>query len=84
LRDIPNELKFCAGVAAGCALLRARPERPRRRAAEETDEVAPSHRVPFHSITSSARAISDCGPTTRKVGGKNAVNPQPIPPGAAN
>src|SRR5262249_15035180 len=34
-------------------LLRARRERPRRRAAEQRDEVAP-----FHSITSSARASS--------------------------
>jgi putative tryptophan/tyrosine transport system substrate-binding protein len=32
-------------------LLRAHGERPRRRAAEEGDELAPSH----HSITSSAR-----------------------------
>src|SRR5262249_19967182 len=38
------------------ALLRPRRERPRRRAAEERDEVAP-----FHSITSSARARNDSG-----------------------
>src|SRR5262249_21655046 len=42
------------------ALLRARCERPRRRrAAEQTDELAP-----FHSITSSARA-SSVGGTSR-------------------
>jgi hypothetical protein len=35
-------------------LLRARRERPRRRAAEQRDERAPLH----HSITSSARASS--------------------------
>src|SRR5262245_35919897 len=39
-----------------CRLLRARPERPRRRAADERDEVA----LP-HSITSSARASSVAG-----------------------
>src|SRR5215470_5465475 len=39
-----------------CRLLRARGERPRRRAAEQGDELAP-----FHSITSSARASSDGG-----------------------
>src|SRR5262249_23480281 len=39
------------------ALLRARRERPRRRAAEERDEVAPLN----HSITSSARSIIDGG-----------------------
>jgi hypothetical protein len=33
-----------------------RPERPRRRATEQRDELAPSH-----SITSSARASSDGG-----------------------
>src|SRR5262245_51994202 len=37
-------------------LLRARRERPRRRAAKERDELAP-----FHSITSSARPISGSG-----------------------
>src|SRR5262249_18322287 len=37
-------------------LLRARRERPRRRAAEQCDE-----RPPFHSITSSARASSVAG-----------------------
>src|SRR6266481_815604 len=35
-------------------LLRARRERPHRRAAAERDEIAP----PYHSITSSARASS--------------------------
>jgi hypothetical protein len=40
-------------------LLRMRRERPRRRAAEERDELAP-----FHSITSSARA-SSVGGTSR-------------------
>src|SRR5262249_18004164 len=39
------------------ALLRARRERPsRRRAAEQRDE-----RAPLHSITSSARASTECG-----------------------
>src|SRR5262245_30216976 len=37
-------------------LLRARRQRPRRRAAEQRDELAP-----LHSITSSARASSDGG-----------------------
>ena len=37
----------------GIALLRARRERPRRRAAEQRDELAA-----LHSITSSARASS--------------------------
>src|SRR5207247_10902662 len=37
-------------------LLRARPERPRRRAAEQRDE-----RAPLHSITSSAMASSPGG-----------------------
>src|SRR5262249_33050663 len=41
------------------ALLRAGRERPRRRAAEQRDELAP-----FHSITSSARA-SKVGGTPR-------------------
>src|SRR5262249_25061015 len=40
-------------------LLRARRERPRRRAAEERDEIAP-----HHSITSSARASSVGGIST--------------------
>src|SRR5262249_10887050 len=44
-------------------LLRARAERPRRRAAEQRDELAPFHRC-NHSITSSARAIS-IGGTSR-------------------
>src|SRR5262249_2943309 len=39
------------------ALLRARREGPRRRAAEQRDELA----TPDHSITSSARASSDGG-----------------------
>ena len=43
----------CTGIAR---LLRARRERPRRRAAEQRDELAP-----LHSITSSARASSDGG-----------------------
>src|SRR5262249_22206327 len=38
-------------------LLRARRKRPRSRAAEQRDEIAP----PNHSITSSARASSDGG-----------------------
>src|SRR5262245_5819279 len=42
-----------------CRLLRARRERPRRRAADERDEIAP-----LHSITSSARA-SRLGGTSR-------------------
>jgi hypothetical protein len=37
-------------------LLCARHQRPRRRAAESRDE-----RAPVHSMTSSARASSDCG-----------------------
>jgi hypothetical protein len=37
-------------------LLPSRLQRPRRRAAQPRDELAPSH-----SITSSARASSDCG-----------------------
>src|SRR5262249_13365757 len=40
-----------------CRLLRPRRQRPRRRAAEQRDELTP----PDHSITSSARASSDCG-----------------------
>src|SRR5262249_50631139 len=39
-----------------CGLLRARRDRPRRRAAEQRDELAP-----LHSITSSARARSVSG-----------------------
>src|SRR6516164_2261329 len=39
-----------------CRLLRVRCERPRRRAAEQRDEIAP-----LHSITSSARARKDSG-----------------------
>src|SRR5262249_47874640 len=42
-------------------LLRARRERPRRRAAKQHDELAP-----FHSITSSARASSVAG-TLRRI-----------------
>ena len=42
-------------------LLRARRERPRRRAAEQRDELAT-----FHSITSSARA-SSVGGTVRSI-----------------
>jgi hypothetical protein len=38
-------------------LLRPRRERPRRRAAEQCDELAP----PDHSITSSARRRKDSG-----------------------
>jgi hypothetical protein len=37
-------------------LLRPRRERPHRRAAEKSDELAP-----FHSITSSARSRNDSG-----------------------
>ena len=40
-----------------CWLLRARRERPRRRTAEQRDELAPSH----HSITSSARTSKPVG-----------------------
>ena len=40
-----------------CPLLRPRRERPRRRAAERNDELAPPH----YSITSSAMASSDAG-----------------------
>src|SRR5262245_41549296 len=43
------------------ALLRARRERPSRRAANQLDERAPSH----HSITSSARAMSVGGIVSR-------------------
>src|SRR5262249_34053184 len=50
-----------ADAAHLLALLRVRRERPRgRRAAEQRDELAPSH----HSITSSARA-SSAGGTVR-------------------
>src|SRR5262249_19011159 len=45
-------IKYADGPHA-LALLRARRERPRRRAAEQRDELAP-----LHSITSSARASS--------------------------
>jgi hypothetical protein len=47
-----------ANAAHAVALLCARREWPRRRAAEPSDEVAPPHR---HSITSSARSIIDGG-----------------------
>src|SRR5262245_15230992 len=40
-----------------CRLLRARRQRPRRRAAEQRDELA----APLHSITSSARASTLAG-----------------------
>src|SRR5262249_51329731 len=43
-------------------LLRARRERPRRRAAEQRDEIAPPH-----SITSSARAMNVGGTSRRSV-----------------
>src|SRR5262245_14637885 len=39
-------------------LLCARRQRPRRSATDERDELAPSHGLPAHSITSSARASS--------------------------
>ena len=43
-------------------LLRPRRQRPRRRrAAEEGDELAASHRCSYHSITSSVMASSDGG-----------------------
>ena len=48
-----------ANASHPLALLRARRERPRRRAAEKRDELAP-----LHSITSSARA-SSIGGTSR-------------------
>ena len=67
LAEIPSKRDCPSGSFAGprsltrqCAaraqLLRARHDRPRRRAAEPRDE-----RAPFHSITSSARASSDGG-----------------------
>src|SRR5262249_14112163 len=46
-----------ARVTHALALLRARRERPSRRAAEQRDELA----APHHSITSSARASSVAG-----------------------
>src|SRR5262249_38143673 len=46
-------------------LLRARRERPYRRAAEQRDELSP-----FHSITSSARAINE--------GGTSSPSPLPV------
>ena len=45
-------------------LLRARRQRPRRRAAEQGDELAP-----LHSITSSARASSMGGSEAERLGG---------------
>jgi hypothetical protein len=45
-----------ADVAHAIVLLRARGKRPRGHTAGKRDEIAPPH-----SITSSARAISDCG-----------------------
>jgi hypothetical protein len=48
----------CKNPTTGiAALLRTRRERPRSRAAEQRDEVAPLH-LRRHSITSSARASS--------------------------
>src|SRR5262249_16486215 len=48
-------------------LLRARPQRPRRRrAAEQRDELAAFH-LRGHSITSSARASSDGGTSSPSV-----------------
>jgi hypothetical protein len=44
-------------------LLRPRHERPRRRAAEKRDELAPFH-LGAHSITSSARASTVAGTST--------------------
>src|SRR5205823_3615348 len=52
-----------AHAANSFRLLRARRERPRRRAAEQRDELAPLH-LWAHSITSSARA-SSVGDTSR-------------------
>jgi hypothetical protein len=46
-----------ADPAHALALLRARRERPRRRAAKQDDDLTP----PDHSITSSARASSETG-----------------------
>src|SRR5262252_8623409 len=51
-----------ADVPHAVALLRTYRDRPRRRAAEERDELAPLH----HSITSSARA-SRVGGTVRAI-----------------
>src|SRR5262249_48722280 len=50
--------RLCAEIPhhRHCRLLRARRERPRRRASEQRDEVAP-----FHSITSSAATSSLSG-----------------------
>src|SRR5215467_10156784 len=66
LKTLPERVKACLHVGIGfglayqhcnashsLALLRARSERPRRRAAEQRDE-----RAAFHSITSSARPSS--------------------------
>src|SRR5262249_14830605 len=55
-RIICSEWREHADAAHPLALLRARRERPRRRAAEKRDEPAA-----YHSITSSARASSDGG-----------------------
>src|SRR5262249_22590330 len=52
-RVVRGEIHEHADAAQAFALLRARRERPRRRAAEQRDEIAP-----LHSITSSARARS--------------------------
>jgi hypothetical protein len=57
LRIIFVERHEHADAAHAVALLRARRERPRRRTAEERDELA----SPIHSITSSARSIIDGG-----------------------
>src|SRR5262249_21453960 len=46
------------GVTNGPCLLPARRERPRRRAAEQRDELAPPHSIPW-----SARASRDGGPS---------------------
>jgi hypothetical protein len=55
----PALLNMTTSGIAACA----HPERPRRRAAEQRDELAASH----HSITSSARA-SSVGGTSRPSG----------------
>src|SRR6266545_1031195 len=54
-RGVPTR-RLAAEIADRRRLLRARRERPRRRAAEQRDELAP-----LHSITPSARASSVVG-----------------------
>src|SRR5262245_48090694 len=65
-----DRLRICSGRTAAeesnhrqATLLSARRERPRRRAAEQRDELAP----PDHSITSSAQSLVLCwSPKLRK------------------